>query len=87
MEALMTFAIGLTRKCFTADSTNERAFIRMSPEVRPEIVRSSEALGTEVALERGWMLFLVTTITSLPLKVGLKVGKVQDIIAMIGGIA
>jgi hypothetical protein len=46
MQAFVTFPIVLTSKGFAAHRANERSLISVRTEMRSQIVRPSEALGT-----------------------------------------
>lgn len=55
VQPFMTLSIVLSSKGFSTNGADERPFVCVGAQVRPKIIGSGEALGTEVTLERGGM--------------------------------
>ena len=62
MEPFMAFTIMLPCECLAADCTDKRSLVCVSPEMRPKIVSSREALRAKRALERRRMFLNAATI-------------------------
>lgn len=83
MQALVAFAIVLSRKGFLADSAFKWSLVSMGTKVRTEVVCSCEFLGTEMASECGGVLLY--SFFSAGTRRSHAVGQVQEIVAGAAG--
>lgn len=56
MQTLMPLTIMLASKCFPTNCAYKRSLIRVRPKVGPEVICSSEPLGTQSTLKSSRML-------------------------------